>query len=413
MILKISLLIIAFISINNLIYSQNCQQYNVEEARNYVTNYNYERDMFSGGDTSMYVYLHLSEVITSTVIDRAGPIKELPVKINENIPSFITKTSLGNLNLKDYIDSSTVDAMVVVHHGNIVYETYPRMQEFEKHHIMSVGKVFASAIIGIMESKGQIDVRQPVSYYLEALKGSDWDKVKIIDVLDMSTGICHFTCDGFWETYDDPAKDLKDILEFYAEQKAHRPPGEIFEYSNPATILLGILIEHLTNQKYADVLGELIWRPIGAEGDLILGNHANLRPNMVGHEAATARDMARFGMLYTPSGRNTENPIVPGKHLYNIQHGGRPEIFKNTPRMDMEILDVGSDQNLVDGELPDHNTYQWDVVMKDGDFYKGGFRGQGLYVSPDRDLVIVFFSHQTNEMGRISRQLAKSGIFDN
>ena len=29
--------------------------------------------------------------------------------------------------------------------------------------------------------------------------------------------------------------------------------------------------------------------------------------------------------------------------------------------------------------------------MPDGDFYKGGFGGQGLYISPARDLVIAFF----------------------
>ena len=33
---------------------------------------------------------------------------------------------------------------------------------------------------------------------------------------------------------------------------------------------------------------------------------------------------------------------------------------------------------------------QWNFAMADGDLFKGGFGGQGLYVSPARDLVIAF-----------------------
>ncbi len=38
------------------------------------------------------------------------------------------------------------------------------------------------------------------------------------------------------------------------------------------------------------------------------------------------------------------------------------------------------------------NSYQWDAVFADGDFYKSGMNGQGLYVSPDKDVVIVWFA---------------------
>ena len=55
--------------------------------------------------------------------------------------------------------------------------------------------------------------------------------------------------------------------------------------------------------------------------------------------------------------------------------------------------------------------------MEDGDFFKGGYGGQGLYVSPSRDLVIAYFGTfedggPENELNHISRQLAKSGLFD-
>jgi hypothetical protein len=43
------------------------------------------------------------------------------------------------------------------------------------------------------------------------------------------------------------------------------------------------------------------------------------------------------------------------------------------------------------------NRYQWDVVTPDGDLFKAGVGGQGLYVSPKHDAVVCFFSTGTSE----------------
>ena len=72
---------------------------------------------------------------------------------------------------------------------------------------------------------------------------------------------------------------------------------------------------------------------------------------------------------------------------------------------------------LIDGEKPIFSTYQWDYTMADGDFYKSGFHGQGLYISPKRDLVIAYFGTPTkngdgHNLKMISRQLAKSELFN-
>jgi hypothetical protein len=55
--------------------------------------------------------------------------------------------------------------------------------------------------------------------------------------------------------------------------------------------------------------------------------------------------------------------------------------------------------------------------MLDGDFYKGGYGGQGLYISPRRDLVIAFAGAfetggPASEMASIARHVARSDLFD-
>ncbi|MDF2153565.1 hypothetical protein [Vibrio sp. CAU 1672] len=48
--------------------------------------------------------------------------------------------------------------------------------------------------------------------------------------------------------------------------------------------------------------------------------------------------------------------------------------------------DFGKDSGLIG------SSYQWDAVFSDGDMYKAGLNGQGIYVSPETDTAIVWFS---------------------
>jgi CubicO group peptidase (beta-lactamase class C family) len=97
------------------------------------------------------------------------------------------------------------------------------------------------------------------------------------------------------------------------------------------------------------------------------------------------RDMARFGMAFTPSGRKgVEAPAVSAQVVDGIQRDGRPALFAKGIKS--AVLTAAF------GEVPLSCSWQWDAVFADGDFYKGGFHGQGLYVSPARDTVIALFS---------------------
>ena len=56
---------------------------------------------------------------------------------------------------------------------------------------------------------------------------------------------------------------------------------------------------------------------------------------------------------------------------------------------------------------PTAHHWQWDGVWDDGDFYKGGVFGQGLYVSPARDLVLVWYSTaMSSDLTQYARQIA-------
>ena len=44
-------------------------------------------------------------------------------------------------------------------------------------------------MLAFLEYEGKVDVNKPVSHYLPELKGSEWDTVKVVEALDMATGL--------------------------------------------------------------------------------------------------------------------------------------------------------------------------------------------------------------------------------
>ena len=377
-----------------------------------------------GGPLTHYVFLNMAEFWPHSVIDRDGPIRQLSPSVRQDVATFITQTSAGELFLEDYLNQPTVDGMIVLHQGRIVFEQYPRMHPHDKHLYMSVSKTIASTLVGVLADRGQININESIDSYLTELKGSGWEGVSVLNVLDMASGIdCRQALPG---VYDDPAlcyyqfeaglgwlppteETPEDIHAWVAALASRRPAGEAYEYTSVNTFLLRWLVERVTGQTYATVIESEIWQQMGAESDALLVAPRRGVPVAASGMSSTLRDLARFGLLFTPTGRILSEPVVSDALIDNIQNGGRPEIL-NTDR-DYD------DPRLVNGEPVFASSFQWDWVMDDGDFYKGGYGGQGLYVSPERDLVIAFFgtldsNGSSNELDIIARQLAISGLFE-
>jgi CubicO group peptidase (beta-lactamase class C family) len=377
-----------------------------------------------GGPLTRYVFLNMSEFWSHSIIDRNGPVRQLAPTARQDVANFITRTSAGEMRLVEYMDQPTVDGMIVLHQGRVVYEAYPRMHAYDKHLYMSVSKPFASTLIGILADRGRLDVSQPVDDYLPELRGSGWAGVPVLDVLDMASGIdCRQTIEG---VYTDPAtcyyqyeaalgwlpptaETSDDVHAYVAALGSLRPAGEAFDYTSVNTFVLRWLVERISGKPYATLIEEEIWQPMGAESDALIVAPIDGIPVAASGISSTLRDLARFGLLFTPTGRILSDPVVSDELLEQIQRGGRPEIY-NAAREE-------GDERLIDGEPPYANSYQWDWVMADGDFYKGGYGGQGLYVSPARDLVVAFFGTldsdgNSNELSAVARQLARSGLFD-
>ena len=108
------------------------------------------------------------------------------------------------MSLEEYVASGPVSGIVVVWRGQITFERFPRMRPGQRHLLMSVTKAFTSAVAGILELGGVLDLAQLVDLLIGELAGSGWATIRGTDVLAMTSGIDCLEI-GAPGAYDDPA----------------------------------------------------------------------------------------------------------------------------------------------------------------------------------------------------------------
>lgn len=354
------------------------------------------------GDIGSYAARNLSEVLPTAIIHRDGPVAMLESAPMPEIANVVATTDLGTMTLGEMMKDprSRMKAIAVVHKGKLVFEKYIGIRHWENHLWASSSKTIVGLLAHQMVEEGLLDLPAPVSTYLPELKETAWSKVPVEAVLHHRSGLDvgegnlgkpgHPTT-LFYATMSGGAALPKDASLMDAVKKANKlaEPGLVFEYASINTYVLGRILEKITAKPVHDLITERIWSKAGMEGDALLTLSPSGEPSIHGLFGSRLRDMARFGMLFTPSWNLVaKERVVSENFLSKVYAASKPEIFPGNNLGDRMIQGFG---NIGMGE-----SYQWDAVFPDGDIYKSGRTGQCLYVSPETDTVVVWFSSAYN-----------------
>lgn len=377
----------------------------VEEIYAFFQNPAHMPSILAPGDKAHYAWQNLSNYFPTAKVLREGPISNLSDHPDPAIGKISVTFADGTTKaVDDYFDSSTMDAMIVVREGEVVYERYKTMRHFDNHLWFSCSKTMVSTMLAMLEHDGKIDVSKKVTEYVPELAGSDWDTVTVEETLDMATGLDsteHEVPDArtnpaqgwyHWAVsigmYEDAQHLNETPIDVLKRMKRQKPGHTVFEYNSINTWVLQRINENVSGVLHQEMFGERIWRPIGAQGDGYLAVDKQGHAMGFGMMNSTLRDLARYGIAWTPSGSKLNGEtIVPDGVKQKIHSGLRPEmygkgVFGSDIQKDFPLDDIS-------------NRYQWDLVTPDGDQFKAGLGGQGLYVSAPNDSVVAFFSTGT------------------
>ena len=131
-----------------------------------------------------------------------------------------------------------------------------------KFRLGSITKQFTAACILLLEERGKLKVEDPVKKYMPDAPAA-WDKVTIFHLLTHTSGIPSFT--GFPDYHSTEATPTtpEQLVARFRDKPLEFQPGEKWNYSNSGYVLLGYLIEKISQQSYSQFVQENIFNPLG------------------------------------------------------------------------------------------------------------------------------------------------------
>lgn len=283
--------------------------------------------------------------------------------------------------LDPFLNLTRTTSLTVLHKGTILAETFSQGYTRQSRATsFSVAKSFVSTLIGVALHKGWIrDLNDDVTLYLPELRNTSWQGVRIVDLLQMSSGT------GFTEDYSDETTDaftifdrmfvgLNGIDALTATYSRATEPGTSFHYASINTHVLSMVLRRMSGKSLADLLQTELWEKLGAEADASW--LADLHGSEIGFWGLNARprDFARLGQLM-------------------LNDGVSPSGERILPQGWVQQATIPSRPDLVPGEINNvwGYQYQWwaPAPASAGDYSAIGIWGQFIYVDPSRDVVIV------------------------
>ena len=131
-----------------------------------------------------------------------------------------------------------------------------------KFRIASLTKQLTAACILLLQERGHLNVRDPISRYLSGLPAA-WQAITIHQLLTHTSGIPNSTNASENARVDRTGATPQQLIELIVDKPLDFTPGTNWSYSNTGYILLGMIVEKTSGQSYADFLKANIFEPLG------------------------------------------------------------------------------------------------------------------------------------------------------
>ncbi|HET6925678.1 MAG TPA: serine hydrolase [Hyphomicrobiaceae bacterium] len=345
-----------------------------------------------------WAFHHVRELLpTADIPHDAANVRELPARAAFLEGVRIPGTGAKALTIDQALKATSTDGLVVLHRGAIVLERYFNgMSERSPHIFMSVTKSMLGLLAGILAGHGILNVSQLVTDVIPELKATAWEGATVMQLLDMRTGVAfnedYLATSGPMIAYrkavgwnpPEPGEQPTDLRSFFSQlTQSDGHHGGRFWYVSPNTDLLGWIIERVSGRRYADLMSELLWQPMGAAANAYITVDRLGAPRTAGGMCATTQDLARVGQMLVEGGFYRSRQVVPPSWIDMIVNDG-----------DREAWSAGNLASYYPG-VPIHYRAKWYVERGESPvLFCLGIHGQNLFVDTKNEIVIAKFSSQ-------------------
>jgi len=276
---------------------------------------------------------------------------------------------------RGFRDFDETHAVVVVQGGRLLVERYGPEHGPEATCLSwSKAKSLTHALVGIVVGDGRLDISDPAPVAEWRTPQDPRGAITTDQLLRMSSGL------KFDEVYevDKPSDTIemmwgsgKDSVAHYAaDQPLTHPPGTVFSYSSGTTNIICRILADMTGlrgEAFGDFMRERLFEPLGMKTPIPRFDPAG---TFIGSSFCftSARDFARFGLLYLRDGVWDGQRLLPPGWVD----------YARTPTFQQP--------GVTDGR---YGAHWWLDLGGPGSFSANGHEGQFTVLVPDLDLIVV------------------------
>ena len=234
--------------------------------------------------------------------------------------------------------------------------------------IASITKQFTAASILILQERGKLKVEAPLKTYLPDTPQA-WNDVTIFNLLTHTSGIPDFIQLADFRSFTTLPLRPEQLIAKIRDKPLQFAPGSDRAYSNAGYTLLGLVVEKLAGESYAQFVKENLLDPAGMQDSgydthaaVIHRRASGYTYGPVGFENAPYLDMRipfAAGGLYSTTGDllRWERALFGGKILSSASLEQMTTPFKQNYGFGLVIRKLGDDK-IIDhsGSLEGFNT---------------------------------------------------------
>lgn len=198
----------------------------------------------------------------------------------------------------DFAGAHASNCLLVTRNGAIVGEWYWNgWDEGREQNVYSVTKSFTSALVGIAQDRGELDITERASDYITEWVGTESEDVTIRNLISNDSG-------RYWDFWTDYVLNYilgEDKTALAIGLSQQHEPGTVWVYNNSAIQTLEPVLNAATGMDVVDYAEQVLFEPLGMSSSYGRDDAGN--PVTYADVSASCRDLARFGNLYLRGGR--------------------------------------------------------------------------------------------------------------
>lgn len=275
--------------------------------------------------------------------------------------------------------------------------------------LASITKQFTAVAILMLEEQGKLNLDDPITKFIPDYP-THGKTITVHHLLNHTSGIKSYTGMGDLTKVARNDKTLDELIEYFKNEPMDFDPGDAFAYNNSGYVLLGKIIEVLSNDTYENFIEKNIFDRLGMNNSSYGNNREIVKNRVDGYEQdANGYVNANYISMTLPHAAGSLTSTVDDMLKWQNALNNNTLIKEATFSKAIKGSELNNGEHIPYG----YGLGEMNLKGSKGYTHSGGIFGtstNGIYLMEEDVYVIGLSNCSCNDIGAVTQSLAATAI---